>query len=305
MTSVLVTGAAGFIGTHLIQALLAGSDTVRVHGIDLKPMPVCLEGLVGLSWVTEDARSTRAFRYHDRYDVVVHLAGNPEVRASDDRPVETIDNNVCVTAHIYDQAMRHGVKRVVLASSSAVYGAARPPFSETATEVAGAVPTSLYGESKRMCEGVARFYATRHRLPSTVLRFFTVYGPGGSDTMAVGAFAKHLREGTPLRVFGSGDRNRRDFVHVDDVIRAIRLAIDHSTLYDVFNVGTGTTTSINELIAELGRALDAAPVEVQRLAEHPADVPETCADVAHAVRGLGFTARVTLREGLASLAEHV
>ena len=297
---ILVTGAEGFIGKNLM-ARLRTMPAVEVKGIDLVAS--------AHPDVTIADAGTTALVGTFRPDVIVHLAGSAGVRESDARPLHYIDNNLRVTAHLFEEARLHGVRRIVYASSSSVYGdssgvcdssAAAAGRATVEADAVGCVQKSVYGLSKRFCEEVAEYYHHRYGVESVGLRFFTVYGPHGRLNMAVGAFAKAIAAGTPITVFGDGSQ-ARDFTHVFDIVDGIvascvaPVATDH-----VFNIGANDPHTVVELIELLKDLLNKPEVEIVFEVKHSADVDRTHADNSkfRSMIGHGLGPPMTLSKGL-------
>lgn len=298
----LVTGAAGFIGSHLSERLRA--DGVEVVGIDgfvdnyaearKRSHLAALSKDDGFRLVEGMIEQLDLGPLLDGVDVVYHLAALPGVRSSWGQSFEAYSShNVYATQRVLEAAMNGGVRRVVYASSSSVYGdAAELPMGEEAREK----PHSPYGVTKLAGEHLARLYHRNYGYPTVSLRFFTVYGPRQRPDMATQRFLKAARDGTPIRIFGTGEQTR-DFTFVADTVEALVRAADRGEPGAVYNVGGGSTVSLNQLIATIEEVtdsrLDAHREEVQR-----GDVGHTRADVARIREALDFVPGVDLREGL-------
>lgn len=294
---VVVSGAAGFVGKNLLTALSADPAVREIHAVDLLALPPEVARLAKVRGRVEDI-GTSAVIAEVRPTHVVHLAGSAGVRASDDDPLHYIDNNLRATVHVFEEAKRYGVRRVLYASSSSAYGPSAPlPLTETNPQLTAG---SVYGMSKQMCETVARYYHGRHGLPSIGFRFFTVYGPHGRLNMAIGAFVKAIREGTALTVYGDGSQIR-DYTYVGDVVAAVTAGIHAAGAgadgADVLNVGAGDTCSVMELIGLIEEAVGSKAVVVHG-PRHPADVPATRACNDRLAATLGVRPKIKLREGL-------
>ncbi|MBW3602745.1 MAG: NAD-dependent epimerase/dehydratase family protein [Actinobacteria bacterium] len=319
----LVTGAAGFIGYHLTRRLLAdGHHVVALDNLDDYYDPALkrarlsqLDGDADLLFREADVCDrdlvTDLVRRH-RPEVVFHLAAQVGVRDSLPNPHAYARTNLVGFVNVAEACRRGDVGHLVYASSSSVHGAnAKTPFSvhEEASH-----PTSLYGATKRANELMAHAYSHLHTLPTTGLRFFTVYGPWGRPDMAYFSFAEAIATGRPVRVFGDG-RARRDFTYVDDVVEAVvrvgarpaavdpqwtARAPDPATSdapYRVHNVGRGRTVSVRELIATLERLLG-RDARVRWEGPQPGDVPATQAEVADLHDHTGLTPAVGFAEGM-------
>ncbi|MET9147942.1 NAD-dependent epimerase/dehydratase family protein [Streptomyces sp. NPDC004042] len=300
---VVVTGAAGFIGAHLVEDLRRRG--AHVVGIDRKA-----------SWAGREIPSTatagalRAVHADlafadlssclENASVVFHLAALPGVRPSWTQFPEYLHCNVLATQRLMDACVRAGVPRVVMASSSSVYGGAEGRMSEDDLPR----PLSPYGVTKLAAERLALAFAARRDTALTVsaLRFFTVYGPGQRPDMFISRVIGAALEGRPVEVYGDGTQVR-DFVYVLDIVRALVLAaVCPDRCSTVLNVGTGSASSVNEVLALTGELTGARP-DVRYGAARIGDVRCTTADVGRAERLLGFTARTPLRTGLATQVE--
>ena len=292
--TVLVTGGAGFIGSH-VAASLTEAAAVRVlddfsngRAADVPDHATVIEG---------DVRDRETVREAmDGVDVVFHEAAMVSVPSSVERPLECHAVNGTATVGLLDVA-RETDSRVVLASSAAIYG---HPESVPVDEDAPKRPASPYGVEKLALDEYARVFAEQYGLETVALRYFNVYGPRqtGQYSGVISTFLEQARAGEPITVEGDGDQTR-DFVHVDDVVRANRLAATTDATGTAYNVGTGTSVRIREL-AEVVRDVTDADVPVVHTDPRPNDVERSRADVTRARRVLGFEPAVSLRDGLAS-----
>ena len=286
---VLVTGGAGFIGSHVVAALLARRDEVTV----LDRVPV--SPAAGVYGVVGDVRDAAAVEEAlDGAEAVVHLAALGGVRESLTRGAEYEAVNVGGTRVLLETLRRRGHGRVVFASSSSVYG----PYvgGPCAEDRPLGPPASPYAGSKRAAELVGRAAWADHGLPFTALRFFTVYGPRQRPSMAIARFVRLALQGEPLPLYGDGS-TARDYTWVADIVRAVLVAVERPQGYQVINVGRGAPVTLSELVGALGRVLGAAP-RVAYLPEQPGDVPITHADIRRARERLGWEPTVDLEEGL-------
>jgi UDP-glucuronate 4-epimerase len=309
--AVLVTGAAGFIGSHVAEALAAGGR--RVVGLD------CLDSFYdpaikqrnlddlarhpGFRHVAGDVRDrdlvARVLR-DERIGSIVHLAARAGVRPSIADPVLYSDVNVTGTTVILDAARRAGVTSVVIASSSSVYGARNdPPFRESDPP---ATAISPYAWSKQACELLAKTYVTLFGMDVTALRFFTAYGPRQRPDLAIHKFSALMLAGKPIPFFGDGSM-RRDHTYVADIVEGVVRALDRAPGrgYRCYNLGNSATVSLTELVAALERLWGVKAV-LDRQPTPPGDVPLTCADVTLAAAELGFRPATPLDAGLARFA---
>lgn len=302
---VLVTGGAGFIGSHLVRRLLARGDRVTVlddfndfyaparKRRNLAP----LAGRRDFHLVEGDIRDAplvdRLFA-GGGFDAVVHLAARAGVRPSLAEPVLYEDVNCIGTLRLLEAARRHGPRRFVFGSSSSVYGINRKlPFAE---DDAVDQPISPYATTKRAGELLCFNYHHLYGLSTACLRFFTVYGPAQRPEMAIHKFTDLLARGKAVPMYGDGE-SRRDYTYVDDIIDGVVAALDLAPGFEILNLGGADTTSLADLVRWIAEELGVEP-RVERLPAQPGDVPTTYADVAKAGRLLGYAPRVPIREGL-------
>jgi UDP-glucuronate 4-epimerase len=303
---VVVTGGAGFIGSHLVDRLLRdGREVVVVDDFDpfyaraIKEAnlasaladPRCR--LVELD--VRDAQGVEALFQSFRPDAIVHLAAKAGVRPSIAEPALYADVNVVGTVRWLEAASRIEPRpRFVYASSSSVYGdRSTAPFRETDPVDA---PVSPYAASKKACELMAHAFHHLHGLPVTGLRFFTAYGPRNRPDLAVASFARRIDRGDPVPMFGDG-RTRRDYTFVEDVVDGVVRAIDRCTDHHLYNLGNSHPIELRAMIEMLGEALGKTP-RIEQLPEQPGDVRQTFADVSRAARELGYQPKTPFREGL-------
>jgi UDP-glucuronate 4-epimerase len=310
MSNILVTGGAGFIGSHLVEALhRAGREVVVLDNFDDFYLPEVkrrnLEALKtrpGFSLVEGDIRDEalvdRVFTAHP-INVVVHLAARAGVRPSIQQPVLYADVNVTGTAVLLEACRRHGTGKFIFGSSSSVYGNnARLPFSEK-DEVDR--PISPYAATKRAGELLCATYHELYRLNVFALRFFTVYGPRQRPEMAIHKFTHLIDRGLPLPRFGDGS-TRRDYTFITDIIHGVLRAIDRVQGFEVINLGGAQTTRLDELIAHLERNLNRKAV-IEAEPGQPGDVVATYADVDKARRLLGFEPETRVEDGIRRFVE--
>jgi UDP-glucuronate 4-epimerase len=323
MTRYLVTGTAGFIGYHVAERLLRRGD--EVFGIDnlndyydvrLKHARLArLDGRPGHHFekldVADAGGMARCFAAVQP-EVVIHLAAQAGVRYSLTNPGSYVQSNLVGFLHILEGCRHHGVRHLVYASSSSVYGGnTNMPFSVHHNVDH---PVSLYAASKKANELMAHTYSHLYGLPTTGLRFFTVYGPWGRPDMALFLFTKAILEGRPIDVFNHG-KMRRDFTYIDDIVEGILRTADHvatpdpawtgdvpdpgtsSAPYRVYNIGNDDPVELMELIATLERELGQVAVK-NMLPIQPGDVPATWANVDDLTRGVGFKPATPIAEGV-------
>ncbi len=310
---VLVTGAAGFIGMHCAERLLergeevTGADNLSpYYAVELKRDRLRrLEGRKGFRFEQTDLADAAALEKlfgAARPELVLHLAAQPGVRASLERPAATVQANIVGFANLLECCRRHPPRHLVYASSSSVYGAnPKLPWSEGENVDH---PVSLYAATKKSNELMARVYSQVHGLPATGLRYFTVYGPWGRPDMSPMLFAKAIMEGLPIQVFNHGDM-QRDFTYVDDAVestvRVLDLPPDGTPPWRVLNVGNHQPVALLDYIALLEKALGKkAALEMKPM--QPGDVPATYADTRALEALTGFAPATPLQEGLARFA---
>jgi len=320
---ILVTGAAGFIGFHLSQRFLARGDSVvgldnlnDYYEVSLKEERLKqLTGKESFSFVCLDLADRKGMAElfaKERFDVVVNLAAQAGVRYSLVNPHAYIDANLVGFTNILEGCRHHEIKHLVYASSSSVYGAnTTMPFS-----VHDNVdhPVSLYAASKKANELMAHTYSHLYNLPTTGLRFFTVYGPWGRPDMALFLFTKAILAGKPIDVFNHG-KMRRDFTYVDDIVEGVVRVADNVAApnptwsgdapdpgtskapYRIYNIGNHSPVELMHLIEVLETALG-KKAEKNFLPIQPGDVPATYADVDDLVRDVGFKPETPIEVGV-------
>lgn len=303
---ILVTGAAGFIGSTLVDRLLA--EGRRVVGLDsfdpfyaeaIKQANIAsAQDNSAFELVRGDIRDAACvdalFSRAPGFDAVVHLAALAGVRPSLERPVAYVDVNVNGTSVLFDAAVRHGNPNFVFASSSSVYGERSDgPFKETDCVD---FPISPYAATKKSGELIAHTFHHAYGIPVSCVRFFTAYGPRQRPDLAVRKFAELMRSGAKIPVFGDGS-SQRDFTYIDDVVDGIVRATDCAVPWGIFNFGAGRTVTVNEMIACLSKSLgveadlDHQPMQV-------GDVSKTWADISHARATLGYDPQTTFEAGV-------
>jgi UDP-glucose 4-epimerase len=296
--TILVTGGAGFIGSHLVDAL-APDNEVRV--LDTFTTGKRERVPQGVTLVEGDLRDATAIETAtDGVDVVFHQAGLVSVERSIEDPQTSHAVNAGGTIALLEAARRNDA-RVVAASSCAIYG---QPESVPIPETAPTAPTSPYAADKLTLDHYVRLYHDRYGLPTVALRYFNVYGPrqtGGEYSGVVSIFLRQARDGGPLTVEGDGDQTR-DFVFVGDVVRANLLAAATDATGRAFNVGTGVETSILEL-AETVVGVTGTDAAIEHVDPRPGDIERSRADLTRARAELGYEPTTDLADGLATLVE--
>lgn len=308
MTRVLVTGAAGFIGSHVMEALLGrGDEVIGVDNFDpFYPRAMKERNLreigerPGLRFVERDMLDVDALAPLLTADsVLVHLAGKAGVRPSIADAVGYARTNVMGTTAVLEAARRAGVVRVVYGSSSSVYGDATPaPFREDAPAV---IPVSPYAATKRGGELILQALASLHGFRAASLRFFTVYGPRQRPDLAIHAFARRLAQGLPLTLYGDGSQ-ARDYTYFEDIVRGVLAAVDWTAAapvgMDIFNVGGARPVPLRLLVGVLADAMGVEP-QLEWAPLPPGDVQRTFADLEKSRRVLGYDPRTSLEDGIA------
>jgi len=303
--TVIVTGAAGFIGSHLSEALVARGE--RVVGIDsFDPYydpAIKRRNVAGLlesdlfALIEGDVRDADALEQAfggSGVRGIIHLAARAGVRPSIEEPVEYVSANVTGTAMLLEAAVEHGVERFVFGSSSSVYGAANEvPFSEDQRIDR---PISPYAATKVAGEALCYTYHHLYGLPMVVLRFFTVYGPRQRPDLAISKFVRLLQAGEPIPQYGDGSSSR-DYTYIADIVRGVVAAYDSDLDFEIINLGSSAPIRLDEMIAAVGEAVGSEPV-VNVLDNQPGDVPRTYASVEKAGELLGWEPEWTLAEGL-------
>jgi UDP-glucuronate 4-epimerase len=320
---ILVTGAAGFIGSHLAVRLLDRGDTVvgldnlnNYYDVTLKEARLALlsgrDGFTFVKAALEDQQAMSRLFEEGEFDVVVNLAAQAGVRYSLDNPLAYVISNQVGFAHILEGCRHTNVKHLVFASSSSVYGANRNfPFSEARP---ADHPVSLYAATKKSNELMAHAYAHLFGLACTGLRFFTVYGPWGRPDMALFLFTKAILEGKPINVFNQGQM-QRDFTYIDDIIEGVVRVIDKAPTpdpawraeepslgtsyapYRIYNIGNGHPEELPRMIEALEETLG-AKAEKNFLPMQQGDVQATAADIGALNRDFDFSPKTSIEEGI-------
>ncbi len=302
---ILITGGAGFIGSHLCEALLArGEQVVALDNFDAFYDPQmkranlagCLASPL-FTLVEGDIRDMEkvgeVFADGD-FDIIVHLAAKAGVRPSIEDPLAHQDVNVRGTMVLLEAARQFEVKKFVFASSSSVYGNnQKVPFSELDCVD---FPISPYAATKKACELICHTYSHLYDMDVTCLRFFTVYGPRQRPDLAIHKFTQLIEAGKPVPVFGDGS-SRRDYTYIDDIIQGVLAAMERCQGYRIYNLGHSQPVRLAELIEWLELVLG-KKAKIDRQPAQPGDVNCTYADVSRARAELGYEPRVRLEEGL-------
>jgi len=318
--TVLVTGSAGFIGMHTAARLLARGETVigidnfnDYYPVALKDARIAELAAMGGDRLTihradigDEAALAAALADTD-FDRIVHLAAQAGVRYSLDNPAAYVRSNVAGHVNILEIARHRGVRHLVYASSSSVYGANKSmPFR---VEDRVDHPISLYAATKRADELMSETYAHLFRVPQTGLRFFTVYGPWGRPDMALWKFTKAIIEGRPIDVYNHGDM-RRDFTYIDDIVAGVIASLDNPptddgqpkaggfvTPHRLYNIGNNRPEPLMDLISEIEKACG-REAQLNLLPMQDGDVHETYADIDAIAHELGYASKIGIRTGV-------
>lgn len=323
---VFVTGTAGFIGFHLARLLLR--EGITVHGYDgmtdyydvtLKQrrhqMLRDMKGFTATEALLEDDAALTKAVDACQPDIIIHLAAQAGVRYSIENPRAYLDSNIVGTFNVMEAARRQKVSHLLMASTSSVYGAnTKMPYAETDK---ADTPMSFYAATKKANEAMAHSYAHIHAIPTTMFRFFTVYGPWGRPDMALFKFTKAILEGTPIDVYNNGDM-WRDFTYVDDLVRGIRELMDavpiknasvssHDSIsrvasFRIVNIGNATKIRLEDFVSEIEHVLGRKALR-NYLDIQAGDVPATWADVSLLWDLTRYSAKKELREGIADFAK--
>lgn len=303
---VLVTGGAGFIGSHVVDALIARGERVIVlddfndfYDPARKHANLAQhegdERLVVIEGDIRDAACVESVFQGFEPRRVIHLAARAGVRPSLDAPLLYETTNITGTMHLLDASRRHGVQKFVFGSSSSVYGINnKVPFAEVDPI---ARPISPYAATKAAGELFCHTYAHLYGLPTVCLRFFTVYGPRQRPDLAIAKFARMIQAGEPIPVFGDGS-TERDYTYVADIVAGVLAALAYETSFEIFNLGNSATVTLGGLITEIEATLGIPAIREPHPLQ-PGDVPRTWADIAKSQRLLGFAPATPLQAGLA------
>lgn len=304
MSTILVTGGAGFIGSHLCEKLLL----LGYHVINLDNFCESYDSSIKRKNILNAIRHSNyrlvegdirdgslleSLAAQSDIDIVVHLAALAGVRRSIESPLEYIDVDIKGTVNLLELCKKHSIGKFVFASSSSVYGINSCPFKE---EDALELQTSPYAVAKQSGELYCRTYHHLYGIPIACLRFFTVYGPRQRPDMAVHIFTKAITEGREINIFGDGT-NARDYTYVDDIIDGIMSTIQLRFDFEVFNLGNSSPTNISSLIEIIENNLGIKPI-IKNIPMQTGDVPITCADISKAKHLLNYSPNVNLKAGI-------
>ncbi len=304
---IVITGGAGFIGSHLAESLLAegGWDITIVDDLNdfyspeikrqnLQPLLADSACKFYEADIRDNVRLAEVFDENE-FDVIVHLAARAGVRPSLKEPRLYAETNINGTLNLLELARDHGIRQFVFGSSSSVYGInEKVPFSE---DDPIRNPISPYASTKAAGELICHTYSHLFDIRTVCLRFFTVYGARQRPDLAIHKFTRLIAEGKPIQMFGDGDA-RRDYTYVDDIIQGVRAAIDYDgSMHEVFNLGESETTELRRLIELIEDSLGKT-AEIDRQPMQPGDVPITFADISKARRMLGYDPHTKIEEGI-------
>ena len=306
---ILVTGGAGFIGSHLVERLLAAGHTVAILDDfnDFYDPRIKHANIAGFAKdVTvhrhdlRDDASVRNLFHREKFEVIAHLAARAGVRPSIHYPQLYYDTNVTGTLHLLEAARVTGAKRFIFASSSSVYGASKiVPFSEDQHLTQTLSP---YAATKIAGEFLCSTYSHLYQLRVVALRYFTVYGPRQRPDLAIHQFTRRIHAGQPIEQFGAGT-TRRDYTYIDDVLQGTMAALQYEgPRFDIFNLGESETIQLKDLIVAIENALG-KKAKINQLPEQPGDMPLTCADISKARKFLGYNPTTKFGQGLSKFVD--
>jgi UDP-glucuronate 4-epimerase len=301
---ILVTGGAGFIGSHLVEKLLLIGHQVAILDDfnDFYDPQIKRENIERVSRDAEihhlDLRESAAVQnlfHQQKFEVIAHLAARAGVRPSIKDPQLYYDTNVAGTLHLLDAARTAGIERFIFASSSSVYGAAKKiPFSE---EEHLTQTLSPYAATKVAGEFLCSTFSHLYQMRVVALRYFTVYGPRQRPDLAIHQFTRKIHAGQSIDQFGDGT-TRRDYTFIDDIIQGTVAALKYSgPSFDIFNLGENDTIQLKDLISGIEKALG-KEAKINQLPEQPGDMPLTCADISKAKKLLGYDPKTKFENGL-------
>jgi len=301
---ILVTGGAGFIGSHLVEKLLSLGHEVAILDdfndfydpqIKRQNITAVAKDVAIHHLDLRDSGAVRNLFHREKFEAIAHLAARAGVRPSIQNPQLYYDTNVDGTLHLLDAARVTGVERFIFASSSSVYGNSKTvPFSEDRQLIQTLSP---YGATKIAGEFLCSTYSHLYGMRVVALRYFTVYGPRQRPDLAIHQFTRRIHAGKPIDQFGDGT-TRRDYTYIDDIIQGTMAALNYDgPMFDIFNLGENETIQLRDLIAGIENALG-EKAKINRLPEQPGDMPVTYADISKARKLLGYNPSTRLSDGL-------
>ena len=306
---ILVSGGAGFIGSHLIERLLKeGYEVVCLDNFNDYYDPQIKRDNIKtflrekrFNLIEADIRDKdtlkKVFEKY-KFQKVIHLAAQAGVRPSLESPGLYVDINVIGTLNLLELSMKYKIENIIFGSSSSVYGATKEiPFSEEGK----LKPISPYGVSKRAGELLCSSYNYLYNLPVTVLRFFTVYGPRQRPDMAIHKFTKLIDEGKEICLYGNGETSR-DYTYISDIVEGIMSALNNDFNYEIFNLGNSNPTNLSHLISLIEKSLNKS-AKIKYLPEQPGDPSITFADISKSKRMLNYNPKVKMAEGIKNFIE--
>ena len=304
--NILVTGGAGFIGSHVCERLLAEGHSVwafddlntfydpQFKRRNIREIQALAKPFEFVQGDLTDSAALEELFASVKFDQVIHLAARAGVRPSLEEPALYQRVNVEGTVNLLEAARKHGVKKVVAASSSSVYGVnSKVPFAEVDPIFQAISP---YAASKLACEALGHVYHHVYGLDVVMLRFFTVYGPRQRPDLAIYKFAGLISAGKPIPVFGDGS-TARDYTYVEDIMQGVMACTRREFGYEIFNLGESQTVKLAYLIELLEQALGTKAV-IDRRPMQPGDVPLTCADITKAREKLGYNPQTRIEQGI-------
>ncbi|MBI2453278.1 GDP-mannose 4,6-dehydratase [Candidatus Peregrinibacteria bacterium] len=302
---ILITGGAGFIGSHTTRLLLErGDKVVCVDNLNNYYSPAQkrknitpFQGNTAFKMYKEDIVEYEKLKQifkEEKPDKIIHLAARVGVRPSMEQPFLYEEVNVRGTLNVLELARHFAIQNLIVASSSSVYGNNKKvPFSETDSVDK---PISQYAVTKKAAELLCHTYHHLYKLNISCLRFFTVYGPGGRPDMAPYLFTKNIIEGKPIKRFGDG-KSQRDYTYIDDIVKGIVAALDKNYQYEIFNLGNNQSIALNKIIKIIESLLN-KKAKIQECESQPGDVKKTYADITKAKKKLGYRPRVSVEKGM-------
>jgi len=310
--NILVTGGAGFIGSHLVDRLIAEDvwkvtvvdDLNNFYSADIKRSNIAAhKDNSDFKFIRCDIREADELKIvfdEGDFDVIIHLAARAGVRPSLKEPKLYVETNVNGAMNLLELAREFEIKQFVFGSSSSVYGInSKVPFSEEDNIFQ---PISPYAATKAAGELLCHTYSHLYDIRTICLRFFTVYGARQRPDLAIHKFTKLITEGRPIQVFGDG-LSRRDYTYIDDIIQGVRASIDYNgSMHEVFNLGESETTELSRLIELIENAVGNKAI-IDRQPMQPGDVPVTYADISKARKMLGYNPQTKIEEGIAKFVE--